>query len=105
MTRKPGSKQLILEFFLRNIGKVLESRDIQKASGGCEAQFLWFSRDAVHDPAERERSATSRGVLMIMQNEEIAEKLPHTSRRVSRWPLQIPPALRVSYWCNASGKS
>jgi hypothetical protein len=29
MSRKPGSKQLILEFFLRNIGKVLESKDIQ----------------------------------------------------------------------------
>jgi hypothetical protein len=34
MARKPGSKQLILEFFLRNIGKVLESKDIQKAGGG-----------------------------------------------------------------------
>jgi len=35
VSRKPGSKQLILEFFLSNIGKVLESRDIQKASGGA----------------------------------------------------------------------
>lgn len=35
MGRKPGSKQLILEFFLRNIGKVLESKEIQKASGGA----------------------------------------------------------------------
>ncbi len=35
MSRKPGSKQLILEFFLRNIGIVLESKDIQKASGGA----------------------------------------------------------------------
>lgn len=35
MSRKPGSKQLILEFFLRNIGNVLESKDIQKASGGA----------------------------------------------------------------------
>jgi hypothetical protein len=35
MPRKPGSKQLILEFFLRNIGKVVESKDIQKASGGA----------------------------------------------------------------------
>jgi HNH endonuclease len=34
MARKPGSKQQILEFFLQNIGKVLESRDIQAASGG-----------------------------------------------------------------------
>ncbi|MBL8869367.1 MAG: HNH endonuclease [Planctomycetaceae bacterium] len=34
MTRPKGSKQRILEFFLDNIGKVLESRDIQAASGG-----------------------------------------------------------------------
>ncbi len=35
MARKPGSKTLILEFFLNNIGSVLESRDIQTASGGA----------------------------------------------------------------------
>jgi hypothetical protein len=35
MPRKSGSKQLILEYFLRNVGKVLESKDIQKASGGA----------------------------------------------------------------------
>lgn len=35
MSRKPGSKQLILEFFLQNIGSVLESKDIQQASGGA----------------------------------------------------------------------
>src|SRR5205823_3543168 len=29
------SKELILDFFLKNIGKVLESREIQKASGGA----------------------------------------------------------------------
>lgn len=35
MARNPGSKQKILEYFLNNIGKVLESRDIQTASGGA----------------------------------------------------------------------
>lgn len=35
MTRPKGSKQKILEYFLSNIGKVLESRDIQNASGGA----------------------------------------------------------------------
>ena len=35
MSRKPGSKQLILEFFLSNLGKVVESKDIQSASGGA----------------------------------------------------------------------
>jgi len=35
MAKQPGSKQLILEFFLKNIGRVVESRDIQAASGGA----------------------------------------------------------------------
>lgn len=35
MSRKVGSKKLILEFFFQNIGKVLESRQIQEASGGA----------------------------------------------------------------------
>jgi len=35
VSRKPGSKQLILEFFLSNLGKVVESKDIQSASGGA----------------------------------------------------------------------
>ncbi|MFN4905813.1 MAG: HNH endonuclease [Planctomycetota bacterium] len=35
MARRKGSKQLILDYFLANIGKVLESRDIQAASGGA----------------------------------------------------------------------
>ena len=32
---RTGSKQLILDLFLKYIGKVLESKDIQKASGGA----------------------------------------------------------------------
>lgn len=35
MSRNPGSKQLILEFFIKNIGEVLESKEIQQASGGA----------------------------------------------------------------------
>jgi hypothetical protein len=35
MARKPGSKQMILEFFLQNIGVILESKEIQNASGGA----------------------------------------------------------------------
>lgn len=30
-----GSKQKILDYFLANLGKVLESKDIQMASGGA----------------------------------------------------------------------
>jgi hypothetical protein len=35
MPRSSGSKQRILDFFLKNIGKVVESRAIQEASGGA----------------------------------------------------------------------
>lgn len=35
MARKCGSKQLILDFFLKNVGKIVASRDIQAASGGA----------------------------------------------------------------------
>lgn len=35
MYRKKGSKKLILEFFLENVGIVVESKDIQAASGGA----------------------------------------------------------------------
>lgn len=35
MASRKGSKQLILDFLLKNIGKIVESRDIQAASGGA----------------------------------------------------------------------
>lgn len=35
MARKSGSRQLILDFFLSNLGKIVESRDIQRACGGA----------------------------------------------------------------------
>ena len=35
MARRKGSKQLILDYFLENLGTILESRDIQAASGGA----------------------------------------------------------------------
>ncbi len=35
MAREPGSKKKILDYFLANLGNVLESRDIQAASGGA----------------------------------------------------------------------
>jgi hypothetical protein len=33
--RKKGSKERILDYFLENVGKVLEARDIQEVSGGA----------------------------------------------------------------------
>ena len=33
MTKKKGSKQLLLDYLLANIGRVIESRELQDASG------------------------------------------------------------------------
>lgn len=35
MSPRKSSKQLILEYFIENLGRVLESREIQAASGGA----------------------------------------------------------------------
>lgn len=35
MPRKPGSRQQILAYFLANLGRVVESRDVQEAGGGA----------------------------------------------------------------------
>lgn len=34
MAKRKSSRELILEFFLSNLGRVVESREIQAASGG-----------------------------------------------------------------------
>jgi hypothetical protein len=35
MASRKGSKQRILDYFLKNLGKIVQSRDIQAASGGA----------------------------------------------------------------------
>lgn len=65
MPKGSGSKKLILEFFLKNLGKVVESRQIQKASGGA---VEW---------ARRVRELRNEDGYQILSHKDRAELKPN----------------------------
>lgn len=84
MPRRRGSKQLILEFFLSNVGKVLESREIQKASDGA---VEWARRvrelrneDGYQILSHRDRADLKPNQYLM----ETIERLPAFTRGISR---------------------
>lgn len=84
MPRKPGSKQLILEFFLSNIGKVLESKDIQKASGGA-VEWARRVRDLRNEDGYQILSHKDRANLKPNQYiMETIERVPAFTRSISK---------------------
>jgi len=102
MPGKRGSKKLILEFFLRNIGKVLEARDIQRASGGA---VEWARRvrelrneDGYQILSHKDRSDLKPGQYLM----ETTERLPAFKRDISKetraWVLE-----RNGYTCQMCG--
>lgn len=83
MARK-GSKQLILEFFLKNLGKVLHSREIQKASGGA---VEWARRvrelrneDGYQILSHKDRTSLKPNQYVL----ETIERLPAFKREISK---------------------
>jgi len=102
MTRKAGSKKLILEFFLENIGKVLESRQIQAASGSASE---WARRVRELRNEDGYQILTHKDRVDLKPNQylmETAKRVPGFARNISKetraWVLE-----RNGYTCQMCG--
>ena len=102
MARPKGSKQLILEFFLENLGKVLESRDIQAAGGGV-VEWARRVRELRNEEGYQILSHKDRSDLKPNQYLlETEKRLPAFKRNISKetraWVLD-----RNGYTCQMCG--
>ncbi len=100
--KKQGSKKLILGFFLQNIGKVLESRQIQAVSGGASE---WARRVRELRNEDGYQILTHKDRVDLKPNQylmETAKRIPGFARNISKetraWVLE-----RNGYTCQMCG--
>jgi len=102
MARKKGSKELILEYFLEHLGQIVESRDIQAASGGA---VEW---------ARRVRELRNEEGYQILSHKDIADLKPNqylmvTAKRLPAFKRDISKETRAQvlerngYTCQMCG--
>lgn len=102
MSRPKGSKQLILDYFLANLGKVVESRDIQAAGGGV-VEWARRVRELRNEEGYQILSHKDRADLKPNQYLlETTKRLPAFKRDISKetraWVLE-----RNGYTCQMCG--
>lgn len=102
MAKRLGSKQRILNFFLDNIGRVVESREIQAASGGA---VEWARRVRELRNEEGYQILSHRDRADLKPNQYLLEttvRLPAFKRQISKetraWVLE-----RNGYTCQMCG--
>jgi HNH endonuclease len=102
MSRPKGSKALILDFFLANMGVILESKDIQAASGGA-SEWGRRTRELREDEgyqilSHKDRADLKPGQYLL----ETTKRLPAFKRDISKetraWVLE-----RNGYTCQMCG--